>query len=151
MTHARSQSWRTGLAVTLMAFIALVATMVAISLSQRVDLVADDYYERSLRHEEQIASVANTRRLGADFWLQTIGDELLISFPPAMEPSGIAGRCVLYRPSDRSLDRNVELHPDTAGVQRIALATMVRGLWKAQLSWGYGGNAYYVEMPIILE
>lgn len=150
MTHGRSR-WRNGLVVALVTFMALVAAMVAISLSQRVDLVADDYYERSLRHEQRLSSSANARHLGSDFSLQKIGDELLVAFPRDMDPAGIAGRCILYRASDRSLDRRIDLQPDSTGFQRIGLATMVRGLWKAQISWEYRGTSYYFETPVTLD
>ena len=133
------------------AFIAIVVVMVAISLSQKVDLVADHYYERSLEHEQRILSASNARRLGKELSVQTIGDELLVSFPPAMRPSGIVGNCVFYRPSDRSLDRVVVLQVDSSGVQRVSLGAMRRGLWKAQLSWYYSGEQYYLDTPIVLQ
>jgi hypothetical protein len=147
-THA---GWRNGLVVAFVAFIGIIAAMVGIALSQREDLVVDNYYERSLRHDQQMASAANARRLGTDLSVRTVGEEMLVSFPRSMEPAGIAGRCTLYRPSNRSLDRTVDLRPDSTGVQRIPLTTMLPGVWKAQLSWEYRGNAYYLETPIVLE
>jgi hypothetical protein len=151
MSTARMLTWPRGLAVVLVGFIVIVAVMVVVSLSQRVDLVADDYYERSLRHEQRMGSAANAQSLGEGLSVRKVGDELVIAFPPTMQPAGIAGLCVFYRPSDRLEDRRVVLQPDASGAQRIALETMARGLWKAQLSWQYHGEQYYLETPIILE
>lgn len=143
--------WRNGLVVTFVSFIGLVAVMVAIALSQRVDLVVDDYYERSLHHEQQMASAANARRLGSTLSVRAVGGDMLVSFPRSMDPAGIAGRCTLYRPSDRSLDRSIDLHPDSTGVQRIPLRGMLPGVWKTQLSWEYRGSTYYLETPVVLQ
>ena len=143
--------WRNGLAVALGGFILLVAEMVGIAVSQRVDLVVDDYYEQSLLHDQTMRSAENTRRLGSAFSLIARDDEILIRFPPAMDPDQIKGRCLLYRPSDRSQDRAVRLAPDSAGHQRIATEPMLRGLWTAKLLWQYRGEAYSFETPVILQ
>jgi hypothetical protein len=144
-------SWAGGLTVVMVGFLGVVAVMVAIALSQRVDLVADDYYERALRHEQRIASEEHARALGEGLSIRKAGDELRVTFPPTMEPAGIGGLCVLYRPSDGSADRRIVLQPDSSGVQRIQLKSMLRGLWKAQLSWQYRGQQFYIETPIMLE
>ena len=143
--------WPYALTAVIVAFAAAVVAFVVWSLGHRVDLVAPDYYEREIRHQEQIDREARTRNLPATYGLfhDARTGTLLIRIPG--EHRDATGVLSLYRPSDAALDREIALVVDSEGKQEVRLDTLASGLWRARLTWTHGTNEYYVASTLIVE
>lgn len=143
-------SWGTGIALVYGTFAACTTGFVAFALQHPVQLVSEDYYASSLRHDQRRAAIENADALEAGV-LTTSADagELTIALPPALARDARGG-LRLYRPSDAGADRRVALALDSTGRQRVSLHGLVRGRWTAQLEWTSGGRSYYDEVAVLV-
>jgi hypothetical protein len=143
-------NWGTKIAVTYGLFAAGTMTMVGIAVSQRTDLVAPDYYERAVKHDERTAALANTAALGATFTITSADTgRLVVRWPHQPE----SGAMVLYRPSNADADRAVALAATAVGTgaeQQIPIADLQHGLWRLQVTWMWQGRPYYAEQDVVI-
>jgi nitrogen fixation protein FixH len=151
MSKTTDNRWAIGLIVAFGVFGAGLCVMVVASVTKNVDLVTDNYYEKGLRHEQQIQTVKRTQTLAEQVSMATGNNVVALSFPDRFPPAMVKGEVLLYRPSDRRLDVAVPVRLDSVGQQRIPTGGLERGLWKVQLSWTYRGVNYYSEQPMILR
>jgi hypothetical protein len=118
---------------------------------QRVELVSDDYYARSLAHDERMIAVANANALGDDFKIDVSDDGRALALTWPSRLSGVHGHVRLYRASDATADHVFPLEPDRENRQRFSLHDLPAGHWSIQLDWVAAGDAYYVERAVTLR
>src|SRR3954468_13811408 len=122
-------NWGTGVAVVYTAFAVATSGFVVFALRRPVDLTATDYYAQSLREDQQMDAVRRTRDLhDTASVVQSDARLVLVSVPAAQAPSA-RGTVTLYRASDASADRVIDLATDAQGHQRISLEGLPAGVW----------------------
>ena len=139
--------WGKGILLTIIGFVAVIITMVVISVRMDgIELVTENYYEQEIKYQDQIDKENLTLELGEtvmryDDDTQSVVLDL---------PRGSKGQLQLFRPSDSSLDQifTFEAKADQATV--IPVQNLKSGYWKFQLSWSVGGKEYYEEKKIDL-
>ena len=153
-TPARPRSfWPYGLIITFAVFISWLAVFVAIAVSGRMDLERADYYEQTIRYQDQIDRAAR----GAG-----VRNELAVAYEPATGSVQLqipaeharrkaAGTVTFYRPSDARLDRDIPLAPDVAGRQSLDVAGWPAGRWKLRVTWQVDGQDYYFDDTIVVK
>jgi hypothetical protein len=150
---SRRNPWPLGIVAAFAVFALGLVVMVGLSLSQRTDLVAHDYYEQEIRYQRQLDRVGHTRDLGAQASLEydAAAQELRVAMPPAHAKAAPEGRIHLYRPSAAALDRHLPLVPDVQGVTRIGLSDLQPGPWDVQVSWTVDGHEYYLDRRVVVK
>ena len=143
--------WGSGLVVAFLVFAAGVLTMVVISMSREVDLVAEDYYQQELKHEEQISSSKRSRALGDSLRCELSGDEVLLSLPSQFHPDSTTGSLTFYRPANRKLDFVVPLILAARNRQAVQVGNLEKGLWRVKVRWKYRDEHYYREEAIVVQ
>lgn len=143
--------WGHGLGVGATLFGAGLIVMVYISMSQKVDLVTDDYYAKELKYQEQIDRSKRTAGLHERVEITSGRESVWIKFPAAMEKTKLSGELNFYRPNDRKKDFVVSVTVDSTNVQTIQTSSMEKGLWRVKASWKYGGEEYYSEEAVIVQ
>jgi nitrogen fixation protein FixH len=148
-TPARSR-WGVGVFASFGVFVAAVLVMVYVSVSQRVDLVTDRYYDQALRYQERIDA---QRHAGGpeDLSVGILPGELLIQFPATDPRSRRRGTIMLYRPADMSRDITMDIAVDSTGGQRVSTSSLDRGLWRVKVEWTVGGITRYHEEPVLIR
>lgn len=144
-------NWGTGIAMAYAAFAASTLAFVGFAMSRPVALVRPDYYAESLRQDQRMRAVANARALGPALSLRTVGGRRLILRLPAGQVRTAGGTITLYRASDAAADRTFALRLAADGVQEIALDGLAPGWWLAQVEWRASGEAFYLEMPVVVK
>lgn len=141
-------NWGMGVAVVYIAFAAATMAFVVFALRRPVDLVSPDYYARSLREDQQMEAVRNTRELRDAASVVQAGARLVVvSLPPSQGPSA-RGTVTLYRAADASADRVFDLKTDASGRQRISLEALQAGVWSVRVRWNAGGRDFYLEQGV---
>lgn len=139
------RSWAWGIAGTYTLFALSTLTFVGFTLTQRTDLVSDDYYQQGTAHHSHMEAASRAQALPeAQRWQATLnGDRLECLFPR----TDIQGTLHLYRPADERLDR--ELAIDLAqGPQHIdGLQT---GRWQLKILWQMDGQDYYHQQELLV-
>jgi nitrogen fixation protein FixH len=144
-------NWGTGIALVYTLFAVSTMGFVVFAMQQRVDLVSEDYYARSLEYDERRTAVENAAALDPDaVTLTANGRTVTIAFAPD-QTSGTEGSARLYRPSDSSADRTVPLTLDADGRQVLSLDGLAAGRWIVQVTWSRDGRTYYRELEVMVR
>jgi hypothetical protein len=135
--------WGAGIAATYVAFAAATSGFVAFAMSQRVELVRPDYYEYSLAHDAHRAAAARAAALGQSFAIDVSADGRRVTVAwPGAQAGAARGAIELYRPSDVTADRRIDVAPGADGRQIVSLAGLAAGRWRLQVAWQADGVAY---------
>jgi hypothetical protein len=140
--------WGYGVAAVYTIFAVATLGFVAFTMTQKVELVAPDYYAKELAYEAQLERLRQGNALAEQVSCQLSIDGRFIEvrFPESM--TAARGNLTLYRPSASALDREFALAPDAAGVQRIPAENLTRGLWRVKLAWQANAEEYYREFML---
>jgi len=144
--------WPAGLVVFFIVFIAYIAGFIIFACRQKMDLVREDYYDQEIRFQQQIDRVQRSAPVlaDADIAYDRAGGLVTVRLP-SVGHDEISGTVSFYRPSDASLDREVELGLDGAGNQSLSVRTLRAGLWKVRVQWKAAGGEYFFEKQIVIE
>lgn len=138
-------TWPVGITVFFAIAISGAITFVTFSLSHRMDLVEEAYYEKDIHYEKHADKLRRTQLLGdqMDLKVSEGGRFFEILLPKAMAVSN--GIVRFYRPSDAALDSTVDLRLNSENRQLIDLTSLKSGFWKVQVEWRYDDQDYYAE------
>ena len=144
-------NWGTGITLSYITFATATTAFVVFAVRRPVDLVSTDYYVQSLRQDQQMDAVRNTRDLGAQAAIvQPDGRSVAVSIPQAQAASA-RGTVTLYRASDASADRVFPLKTDAGGRQVFALDGLAAGVWMVRMRWNADGRDFYLEQRVFLR
>lgn len=143
-------SWGIKIAVLYIGFIGMILFFVIRAMSENVDLVTEDYYQKELQFEQQITKGNAAQTLGASPTVAISGDNIEVVFPDTLMQAPISGQVTFYRPSDSSKDFVVKLNPDTNGKQMIPLSQFITGLYQVKFNWNSSSTDYYHEEALYI-
>jgi hypothetical protein len=147
MTGRKKSWWGVGIAATYSAFAACTLGFVAFAMTKPVDLVSQDYYQRSLVEDGKILAADNARALGSAVGVTyDAAQGALVARIPG---EGASGTITLYRPAASTLDRQIAIAP-TAARQTIDVTQLARGRWVVQIEWTADGRPYRHEEGVYL-
>lgn len=140
-------NWGKGIVITFIAFIAIMVTMVVISVRMEgIELVTENYYEEEIKYQEQIDKESSTLALDREaLRFDGSAKALILDLP-----IGAKGTLNLFRPSDIKLDQELPVEILEAGEKSVYIGDLKAGYWKVQLSWEENGESYYQEKKINL-
>lgn len=138
-------SWGYKITILYAGFVLLIAGMVTLSVRQKVDLEADDYYEQELKFQSRIDEIKRTEALNVPLAWEVRPGAIQLKFPPQFEGQQISGSIYFLRPSDATLDKTIPVRATTSTVQSIPTLQLKSGIYKMQLSWRVNNTDYYNE------
>nr|AOR51183.1 hypothetical protein [uncultured bacterium pAM1] len=146
-----SMNWGTWIVISFIVFAAGTFAMVYISMSTRVDLVTDDYYEKELRYQEHIDLVKGTNALDGQVTLDLTDAMVRLKFPNIGTRDAYSGSIQFFRPSDKGSDFTLPVAVDSSYGQSVPAALFSKGLWRVKMSWIVGNQHYYSELPLMMQ
>jgi nitrogen fixation protein FixH len=145
-------NWGVRIALVYGLFASGTAAFVVFAMSQRVDLVAPDYYARSLTHDRRLEAMARVSALGPAFRIGASADGRVVDLAiPEDAAAGLVGTILFYRPADSAADRSRALALEADGRQRLRLDDLAPGPWRLQVQWTAGGREFYHEHPFVIR
>lgn len=149
----RRSPWPYALIGTFVVFIGWLATFAVLAVRNSMDLERADYYEQTIRYQDQIDRAARAARvqdqLAVAYESATASVQLRIPVEHVRRKA--SGTVTLYRPSDASLDRDIPLALDDAGKQTVNVAGLPTGLWKLRVTWQVDGEEYFTDNTIVVK
>src|SRR5690606_6670306 len=97
-------NWGTGIVISIIIFMIISVSMMLIFINQKVDLVTENYYEKTLVYQEQIDIKKRTAELKEDVEINYDGNNINIIFPKSILNEISSGEIYFYRPSDSNQD-----------------------------------------------
>jgi hypothetical protein len=139
--------WGKGILLTIISFVALIMTLVVISVRMDgIELVTENYYQAEINYQDRIDQESSALRLDRTvITYHSIDKNLVLDLP-----NGTIGKLQLFRPSDATLDREIAVNVLDTNHTSVSLNDLKQGYWKVQLSWTEAGKNYYEEKKITL-
>lgn len=139
----------TAIVIGLSIFAIFMFSVIFMAFNTKVDLVANNYYDKSIAFQDDINNQDNANALGANVSIKQNQRTIIITIPidSGFTPSGTIS---LFRPSDSTHDTKFNLSVDSKGKQIIDMSSMAQGYWKVKLDWQSKGKTYQKEEKIVL-
>lgn len=138
-------SWGIKITFLYLGFVMLILIMVTMAMQQKMDLVADDYYEQELHYQERIDKQKRTNELSEQLSWEVSNGKLKIKFPQQFKSQLITGKIHFFRPSDSRLDKNIFIPADASLIKSIEINDFKKGAYKIQFDWQVNKVKYYNE------
>lgn len=142
--------------IAIVAYFALVITgivvYIAFAARNQLDLVRPDYYAEEIQFQRQLDRLNRTQSLvrPGTIVYDAAQQSVAIALPPAHAGQPTSGRILFYRPSDASLDRDIQLAVNDQGVQRVDARKLRSGLWKVRVQWTTSGQEYFFDQSVVV-
>ena len=143
-------NWGKKITIAYLGFVALIVTMVIVSVRQKVDLVSADYYAKELNYQSDLNKLNNAKALATQLKCVVVDNALQIQFPEEQNASAISGIIILYKPSDDKSDKTFEIKAD-AGMQVIPTAELSKGMYKIIVDWSADGKEFQAENVVVIN
>ncbi len=129
-------------------FMIFIITMVYLMLTQKVDLVEADYYEKGINYQQEMDKYKATK--GMDHQITYLASAQQLTFQTAMG-GNIQGTIKFYRPSDSKMDFEIPFMLDSEGKFIYSTQNMAKGLWKVIFEWKAGEVSMATVKEIFVE
>ena len=145
--------WPYAIIAVFVLFAAYIGSMVYQAMQTDVNLVSADYYKQELVHQQRMDAVARTAALPTPVQVRhdAARRRLTLELPAALAGEAVQGQVHFFRPSDKALDFTLPLQPAADRRQSINTSKMAPGLWRVQLDFTAGGQAYFIEQDLTLN
>jgi hypothetical protein len=138
-------SWGIKITILYIGFILLILTLVGMSMRQKVDLVAVDYYEQELKFQEKIDHSLQSNELKEPLTWNVAQEQFVLNFPAQFDGKQIKGEVFFLRPSDKSLDKKIGIPINNSLSKVISTKELEKGVYKIEISWEVLEVKYYNE------
>lgn len=145
-------NWGKGIILSFVLFIAVIFTMVYISVNTEFSLVADNYYEQEINYDDQLERIRNFNALveKPNFDFDRNKGLISLSFAPDLAQAVKDGSVVFFRASGAKHDKELPLLLNDVHQFAVSSNTLLKGAWTLQLSWTDGLKEYYHEIKFVI-
>lgn len=145
-------NWGRKIIMAFVGFIALIFTLVYVSVNTEFNLVEENYYEQELAYETQIQRIKNHEALEEKpvFKVNRKAFQAEFHFPQKLADTIKEGKVSFYRSSTARHDKDFKLTFDEHGRCIVDISKFPVGAWKVKLSWTDGEKEYYKEIPFVI-
>lgn len=143
-------NWGKKITIVYLSFVALVVTLVVVSMRQKVDLVTPDYYAKELNYQSDINKMKNANTLSEKLQIKISDGYIVITFPPEHSNLELQGSVLMYKPSDNKSDKTISLKTNN-GEFSILTKDMTKGMYKVKVDWKTHNKEFQSENVIVLN
>ena len=141
--------WGKKITLVYIGFVALILTLVVVSMRQKVDLVSADYYAKELNYQSDINKMANAKALKTPLKCSLVNNTIEIIFPEEQTEKSIDAKAFVYKPSDNKSDKEIKFTTQD-GRYVISTEGFVKGMYKIKVDWKVDNIEYQTETVIVL-
>ena len=141
-------NWGTGIVIAMALFMSFIIYFVVRSAApeNRYYFDEEDYYKSSLKHQEVIDKLENTKTLSSKVIISKTETGYLIEFPKEINEEA-TGTVVFYRPSTKVLDFEFPL-AIVDNEMIIEHENLISGNWKITIDFKSNSEEYLVKRSI---
>lgn len=146
MASQRDRAWPLGIVVVLTLFIAMTLFFVKTAFSERVDLVAPDYYYRDKSFSARLDKERRLNAIGSAEITRAVNG-VKIQLPAYFSARQITGKVLFYSPLNPADDFQLPV-TFKGPAQTIAANFKSDQFWKVALEFEAGGQTYFFERTV---
>ncbi|MFA7472603.1 MAG: FixH family protein [Spirosomataceae bacterium] len=144
-------NWGWNIVLLFSGFVIMISVMVGMSVSQKIDLISDDYYAMELVHQEKIDKIKRANGLPNGVTWKLNEQYLDVVFPENIQQNSIGGNVILYCPSDNRKDRSFPIQLGENHTLRIPKTDLEPGRYRLQVDWSVNEVTYWHEGVINID
>lgn len=137
-------NWGKGIVIAMSLFIVFIVVLVIGLMSQRVDLVSEDYYKKEINYEEELTAMKNAEALDSKIELRLQKEFILVQLPEEGDFKTIEVR--LIRPDDNKLDKTYPIKGTRTFL--IERKDLVKGTYDIEIHYEMEGKHYLQKKTI---
>ncbi len=142
----RNYLWPLGIVVTMALFMGMTLMFVKKAFSERVDLVAPDYYYRDKVFSERLDQENALAKLGQGT-IARVDQGVAIQLPPFFSDKRVKGTVQFYSPLNPAHDFSLPVEFD--GAKRDVKTRLDKALlWKVSFAFDSGGKKYFLQSTV---
>lgn len=143
-------NWGWKIVILYGSFVAMMVTLVVMSVRQDIPMVTEDYYEKDLQYETHMNRVANSANLEEDVKVvyNQKTQQITITFPETM--IDLTGEILCFRPSQEGLDFTLPIENLENNTITFGTSEMINGRWKVKIDWEGDEEIYYTETAVFI-
>ena len=139
-------NWGTKLGIGMALFISFIVTLGILMIrSESDDLVDTDYYEKGIGYEKDYIRKSQVETDQAQPTITSNGSLKIAFVHPA------TGSIKFIHPSDKKMDKILDIKSDTDNRVELPLRDMAKGHWKVLLEWESDRKAYMYEKELMIK
>lgn len=146
-------NWGTGIIIGMGAFmIFILQYVIRVQTNSEFDneLVTENYYQEEINIDKNHEAEKNANALGEKLTFKMIAEGMLIHFPKDFELKEISGIVSLYKASNQSLDKSINIQLNEEPTLLIPISQLTDGKWQISVFFTYKGKNYYKKEDILL-
>lgn len=143
-------NWGTKLILVFGFFVAAMAALVVMSMRQKIQMVAKDYYKDELKYQQIINATTLANQLSTTVELTKQDGFMMLQLPDEMKGEEIKGVLLFYNQADAAKDRELPLETNTRAQQLIPVSLFLPGNYTLKITWTHRGKQYYAEQSLSL-
>lgn len=143
-------SWGYRVTIITLSFVGFMSFLVVQAFRQNFDLVAEDYYARELKFQDQIDKQTNQNSLKDSISCTVLDKHLVVAFPAELSSQSIQGELYFFKSSDASKDLKLAIATNPGGVQIVDRSLLSQGYFHLQIDYTAGDKKYYSEKKILI-
>jgi hypothetical protein len=144
-------NWGKKIAILYLSFVALIVTLVLISMNQEIELESKDYYAQELKYQEKIDALKNTNTLNSELSYERIENSLVINFPEEQKEKITDGEILFFCASDSEKDKKISLSINENNSQSISLNQLQKAKYTVKISWKCNTKNYFKEFSFTYQ
>lgn len=139
-------NWGKGIAITMIAFIGFIVTLVVIMIRQDVELETEDYYQREIAYQEEITSLQNANNYGVKPELSFNDEHLVVQLANGNFEDV---KLVLIRPNDSDADKSFEIRDTKTFI--VSKSDLVKGNYSVELHYTVDGKSCMLKDQFYIQ
>jgi hypothetical protein len=144
-------SWGVKITILYSSFVGMILFMVYLTMQEKIELVAPDYYKQEIEYQGKINGMQNAGELMSGIIILPAKDKTIEINFPADFAANAKGDITFFRPSDSELDEQFVLQVGSDFKQAVQLKKGKRGLYKVKVNALVNNKPYYFEESFFLN
>lgn len=143
-------TWGTGIFLFLALFLTACGVFIYFAMSQQVNLVHKDYYEKGVDYSEQMKVNERSKQYARSIKVANSNDVLLVEIEESLAQKIESGTMLMYRPSDKTKDIQISVDKGESKVQ-IPKSDLISGRYILKFTWMMDGIKHEVDQPVNVQ
>ena len=144
-------SWSYRITILYLGFMALILTLVTLSMQNKEELVASDYNSQELNYQQKIDAINNSNALEQSITHSVNDISINLTLPTTIKPQSVNGDIYFYCPSNSKFDLKTKMNFDENGKQSINKNLLYPAVYKMILTWKANTKNYFKEEVISIK
>lgn len=144
-------NWGWKMAIVYTAFVVAILTFVFKARSEKIDLVAPDYYAQELNFKDRMEASGNANLYSSSISVKKVEGVIVIQFPQEQARRIYDAHVHFYCPADADKDVKMDLQLNENAKAEVPVTSLKEGNYLAKLTWTADDKSHYIEKKLSVK